>query len=118
MNDIWKGIEPQVLNIVLILIGILATAIVGMLALLQTKVKIYLATKTTLSQREALQRIAAEAYAWAEKEYKDQNSVSSLKLNAALSYASQVLDKAGLTITPDEIKGAIEKAVQDYKRPS
>lgn len=118
MKEIWEAVQPQVIPVIIGIVGILASIVLGMLAMLQTRVKLWLETKTTVAQRETIQRIAAEAYAYAEKEYKDQTSSSSLKLNAAFSYASEVLGKAGIKITADEIKGAIEKAVQDYRKYS
>jgi len=116
MNEVWQAVQPQIIPVIIAIVGILASIVLGMLAMLQTRVKLWLETKTTVAQRETIHRIALEAYAYAEKEYKDQNSASSLKLNAAFSYASEVLGKAGIKITAEEIKGAIEKAVQDYKR--
>ncbi|WP_042131913.1 phage holin, partial [Paenibacillus sp. FSL R5-0345] len=115
MNDVWEAVQPQVTTVIISIVGILATVVLGMLALLQTRVKLWLDSKTSVAQREMIHKIAAEAYAYAEKEYKNQNSASNLKLNAAFSYTSDRLGKAGIKVTPEEIKGAIEKAVQDYK---
>lgn len=118
MKELMDSIQPQLIQIIELIIGALVTLILGGLAMLQPKIKVWLATRATESQRNIIQKIAAEAYAYAEKEYKDQTSSSSLKLNAAFSYAAEVLGKAGIKITADEIKGAIEKAVQDYKKAS
>jgi LL-H family phage holin len=118
MNDVWDAAQLQVTNIIIAVVGIIATVILSMLALLQTKIKLYLESKTSEAQLERIHKIAAEAYAFAEKEYKNQNSSSNLKLNAAFSYTSDRLGKVGIKVTPEEIKGAIEKAVQDYKKAS
>ncbi|MNN65728.1 Phage holin protein [compost metagenome] len=58
-----------------------------------------------------LHRVAAEAYALAEKEL----SGSTPKFNKAFAYVSDQLGRAGIKVTSDEIKAAIEKAVLDYK---
>ncbi|WP_060862951.1 phage holin [Paenibacillus riograndensis] len=114
MKEVWDQVQPQVATVVVTLIGIGATVAVSMLALLQRKVKVWLASKTSLAERELIHKIASEAYAFAEKEFKTLGGPT--KLSEAYNYASKLLDNAGLNIAPEEIKAAIEKAVLEYKK--
>lgn len=116
MKEIWGQVQPQVTSVMVSLIGILGTIVLAMAALLQRKVKVWLASKTSLAEREYLHKIAKEAYAFAEKEF---NSLGGpTKLSEAYNYASKLLDNAGIKVAPEEIKAAIEKAVLEYKKAS
>lgn len=116
MKEVWDQAQPQVVTVVLALIGLLATVALSLLAVLQSRIKVWLASKTTLNERELIHKIATEAYAFAEKEFKSLGGPT--KLSEAYNYASKLLDKSGISIAPEEIKAAIEKAVLDYNNQS
>lgn len=116
MKEIWDQVQPQVATVVVTLIGIIATVALSLLAVLQSKVKIWLASKTSLAERELIHKIASEAYAFAEKEFKTLGGPT--KLSEAYNYASNLLMKSGMQVAPEEIKAAIEKAVLDYNQNS
>lgn len=116
MKEVWDQVQPQVATVAVAVVGILATIVLSMLALLQKRVKLWIDSKTSLAERELIHKIATEAYAFAEKEF---NSLGGhTKLSEAYNYASKMLDKAGIQVAPEEIKSAIEKAVLDYKKAS
>jgi len=116
MNEVWDQIQPQVATIAVAVVGLLATVVLSMLALLQKRVKLWIDSKTSLAERELIHKIASEAYAFAEKEFK--NNGGSTKLSEAYNYASRLLGNAGIKVEPQEIKSAIEKAVLDYNQPN
>lgn len=112
MNNLWEAVQPHVQTIIISLIGIIATVVLSLLAVLQKRVNLWIASKTSVSDRELIHRVASEAFALAEKAFKETNGQA--KLNYAFSYTSEHLAKAGIKVTADEIKAAIEKAVLDY----
>lgn len=114
MNEIWDQIQPQVATVVVAVVGILATVVLSMLALLQKRVKLWIDSKTSLAERELIHKIANEAYAYAEKQFKETGGPT--KLSEAYDYASRLLGNAGIKVEPEEIKAAIEKAVLEYRK--
>ncbi|MFF2910025.1 phage holin, LLH family [Paenibacillus sp. NPDC057934] len=113
MQSIIDGVQPYVTNIVLAVVGVLATVILRTVALLQQKANSWFDARLSVSQRELLHKVAAEAFAYAETVYKDkQNQV---KLAQALEYATQQLGCRGIKIKPIEIRAAIEKAWYEYE---
>lgn len=112
MKDILEAATPQVTNIVVAIIGLIATVVLSMLALLQKRFIVWLNSKTSINDRELIYRVANEAFSLAETAFKE--SASQAKMNFAFSYASDILAKAGIKVTNDEIKSAIEKAVLEY----
>jgi hypothetical protein len=116
MKEVWDQVQPQVATVVVSLIGIVATIALSLLAVLQSKVKLWLASKTSLADRELIHKIALEAYAFAEKEFKTLGGPT--KLSEAYNYASRLLNQSGMQVAPEEIKAAIEKAVLDYSQPN
>ncbi|MNM07370.1 Phage holin protein [compost metagenome] len=109
-------LDQQVSVVVVAVLSTLATIVLSLLALLQMRVKLWINRKTSLVERELIHKIASEAYAFAEKEFKDNGGPT--KLSEAYNYASRLLGNAGIKVAPEEIKSAIEKAVLDYNKPS
>ncbi|OMF35253.1 hypothetical protein BK133_11125 [Paenibacillus sp. FSL H8-0548] len=105
-------LQPYVDTVVQALIGLLVTFIIGVIAMLQGKVKTWLETRTTAQQREVLHRIAGEAVALFEATIGSGSGRA--KLKAAEGYVINHLAKIGSSLTATEIKAAIEKAVADY----
>jgi len=116
MNEVWDQVQPQVATVAVAVVGILATVVLSLLALLQKRVKLWIESKTSLAERELIHKIASEAYAFAEKEFKDNGGAT--KMSEAYNYASRLFGNAGIKVSPEEIKAAIEKAVLDYKPQS
>jgi len=112
MQNIWEQIQPQVSGIVLTIVGILATVVLSLLALLKVRVSLWIDTKTSAAQRELLHKIANEAFAYAEATLNSGDG--RLKLNQAFLYASEKLGKLGIQVSSEEINAAIEKACLDY----
>lgn len=112
MNEIVEGAQPHIVTLVSGIIAFLVSVVLCMLAYLQKRVIAYFNSKTSVNQREMIYKYASEAFAIAENAFK--TSEGKAKLNFAYSYTSDLLAKANIKITDDEIKAAIEKSVLDY----
>lgn len=112
MNEVWESIQPQLTTIVSSIIAVLVTLVLALLAYIQKRVIVWINSKTSLSERELVHKVASEAFAIAENAFNSQ--AGKAKMNFAYSYTSDLLTKAGIKISDDEIKAAIEKAVLDY----
>lgn len=112
MNEVFESIQPQLSAILVAIIGVFVTLVLALVARLQKRLILWIDSKTSVSDRELIYKVAGEAFALAEKSFK--TSTGQAKLNFAYSYASELLIKAGIKITNDEIKAAIEKSVLEY----
>ncbi|MBQ4899374.1 hypothetical protein KB559_11050 [Paenibacillus sp. Marseille-P2973] len=112
MQLIIEQIQPYITAIVISLVGLVATAILGVINTLKVTVKAYFEAKLSTEQRALLHRIAGEAYAYAETAFK--NAGGEMKLSEALAYASIQLKRRGVTVTAIELQAAIEKAWLEY----
>lgn len=110
--NIIEYIQPYLEDIIKNVVGILALIVLSSFALLRTKIKVWIDTKTSANQRELLHKIANEAFAYAETVYNSEPSRN--KLSQAFIYASNRLGKLGIKVTEEEINAAIEKAVLEY----
>jgi len=106
--NIWEHIQPALATIVIALVGILTTVILSLLALLKTRVNLWIDTKTSASQRDLLHKICNEAFAHAETLFQGQGAVR--KMNEALQYASDKLGRLGIKVSTEELKAAIHDA--------
>jgi LL-H family phage holin len=105
-------LQPYITTVLQALISLLVLFIMGVIAMLRTKVEIWLAARTTAAQRETLHRLAAEAMALAESTYGSLDGPA--KLNNALTYVTKRAADLGIDISPQTVRAAIEKAVLDY----
>ncbi|NIK67948.1 phage holin, LLH family [Paenibacillus sp. BK720] len=107
-NDITHTMQPVITYAVEALIGALALYVLQAVGRVLPKVKAAYEARTTASQREALHKIALEAFAFAETTWKDTGGPS--KLSAAMGYVSKRLREVGIAITPEEIEAAVHHA--------
>lgn len=108
MQPIIEQVQPYVSTIVLAVVGLLVTVILGMINTVKAKAEAYFDAKLSAEQRGLLHRIAGEAYAYAETAFRDGGG--EMKLEEALHYASDHLQKRGINVTKVELQAAIEKA--------
>lgn len=114
ITDIMDQAQPYISSIVVAIIGLLATVIIGAVNKLKKKASDYFDANLSVKQRELLHKVASEAFAYAETMYKEYNGDD--KMKEAYSYVSEKLGDAGLSISPQEIRAAIEKAWVDNKK--
>ncbi|MNI00946.1 hypothetical protein D3C73_537640 [compost metagenome] len=110
MNQFIQEIQPYIMSIVVAVVGLLTTVVLALLASLKTKVNLWIDTKTSVSQRELLHKVAAEAFAHAETMFMDESGLGTRKLNEALIYASKKLGNIGVKVSTEELKAAIHNA--------
>jgi hypothetical protein len=103
-------IDENVTIIVKSVIGIATMLVLFGLNQLKRKIMLWIEKQKTVKDRELLHKIASEGFAMAEQALNGSHA----KYNAAFSYTSEMLGKAGVKITGEEIRAAVEKAVLDY----
>lgn len=82
-NEIMEQPQPALNTIVVGLIGLAATVITGAIRNMTKKANAYYESHTTVAQREFLNKVASEAFSYAEqvyKEYEEDRKAGSLKL--------------------------------------
>ncbi|WP_438449393.1 phage holin [Gorillibacterium sp. sgz5001074] len=107
MQTIMDAVQPYVATIVQALVGLLVLVVLAGIAQLKTKVLAFLESRTSAAQRETLHKLAAEAYAYVERQYA---GTGEAKLNAAVQYVIDRLDLKKWGIDTDDVTAAIEKA--------
>lgn len=99
-------------EIIVTVVGIAVVALVGgllwLFALLGGYIKTRRATAAAGSTESQLWTIAQDAYAWAEEKGKE--LAGSEKMDVAYRFAAELLQDAGLTVTPERIKSSIQRA--------
>lgn len=105
-------VQPYLSTIIQALVGLLVTLLLVAVATIRKKAVAYLESHATAKQRETLYRIAQEAFAYAESEFKAMGGQQ--KLEAAKGYLIHRLRAIGIDMTDAEIRGVIEKAVMEY----
>ncbi|KUP22430.1 phage holin, LLH family [Paenibacillus sp. DMB5] len=113
MQTFIEQAQPYITTIVLAIIGVLATAVLGVVALLKSRLQAWLDGKLNVQQRELLHKIATEGFAYAQTVYAQYGGAD--KLQEALKYAEEQLQKKGITVSTLEIRAAIEDAYLKYK---
>lgn len=102
-DQLMEFIYPVIAAIILGLVGYLTYMIKMFFNYLQVKSNAWFDARTTAAQREQLHRLAAEAYARAEK-------IGTDKLNVAIEYVTRHMQNKSIPITNEEIKAAVDKA--------
>jgi LL-H family phage holin len=100
--------QPYLYAIATALISLLAAVVLAFIARLRTQVEAWLVARTSAAQRELLHKLAAEAYAYAERQYGGQEG--QVKLDAAVQYVLQRLHMDEIGMTSKDVTAAIQKA--------
>lgn len=103
-------IDDNVTIVVKAVIGIGTMLVLYGLNQLKSKLMLWIEKQKIVKDRELLHKIASEGFSIAEQTLTGSNA----KFNLAFSYTSEMLGKAGVKISPDEMRAAVEKAVLDY----
>lgn len=116
MQPIIEAAQPYITTIVTAIVGALAAVLLAAVGVIKAKAVTYLDSKLDATQRELLHKVASEAFAYAETVYK--SAESQAKLEQALDYATEQLDRKGIKVTPAEIRAAIETAYLKAQIPA
>lgn len=101
-------------QVVLALVSLLAAITLAVLAGARRRVLDWIDSRKNLEQRDLLHRLAEEAFALVEQTMAGSKSAD--KLSVASTYLARALEARGITLSPDEIRAAIEKAVLQYNQ--
>lgn len=108
-EQITQILEPVLLAIITAIVTIILTAITAGKNLIINWIK----SKTNANQQALIDRVASEAYAyaeqWAEYEGKD-------KLICAIDFVQRELKEVGITISQQKITAAIQSAWEQFGR--
>lgn len=113
MQSIIETAQPYITAIVLGVVGMLAAVALRTISLLQAKGEAWLDSKLSVQQRELLHKIATEGFAYAQTVYGQYGGAD--KLQEALKYVEEQLQKKGIPVSTLEIRAAIEDAYLKYK---
>lgn len=109
-----EKITQYATEIILALIGLLAVYVKIWLDGLKKKAEAYYDARTTAAQRETLERLGWEAFAFAETVYREMKGPD--KLAEAVKYLEDKALRLGINITFEEARAAVEKAWLEDKR--
>lgn len=104
-------IQPYITGIAQVVLGLLATVITGFILLQKKRFDKWLESKTTVNQRDSINKFSQEAFAFAESVFKESNGPE--KFQAAYTYLINRLNDNGIKISEAEVKAIIEKSVID-----
>lgn len=107
-------IQPYIDTIVTALIGLLVTLLLAGITAIRKKAEAWIEVRTTDQQRETLHKIAQEAYAFVEAQFR--GSGSERKLEEAKAYLLHRLNTLGFSLTDEEIRAVIEKAWLEFSK--
>lgn len=114
MQIFFEAAQPYLETIVLTIISMVAAMVAAALMEMRKRVLTWIESRTTKDQRELLEKLAGEGFAFAETLFRDAEGPQ--KLEAAMKYVSRRLSQRGLDITTEEIQAAIEKAVIEHNK--
>jgi LL-H family phage holin len=97
--------------LVLAIIGALASVATVAVTAGKNHVLAWIKSKTNANQQAVIDRVAAEAYAYAEQWAGNDGQQ---KLNGAIHYVSQELEKIGINVSETKITAAIQAAWEQY----
>lgn len=104
--------DDYVVRIILAAIGL---AVLALLTLLwwawKSKVQPWLDARLTVTQRELIDRIARDGYAWVEKNF---SVTGPEKFEQACEWLSIKLGRIGIKIPAEELEAAVQKAWEEF----
>lgn len=103
--------QPYLETIATACFGLLAMIILAFIAQLRRKVEAWLVARTSSAQRELLHKLAAEAYAWMERQYGPE--AGQQKLTEAVQYVMDRLHLEKIGLSVEDVTAAVQKAWQE-----
>ncbi|MMZ48202.1 Phage holin protein [compost metagenome] len=104
-------IEQYITNITLSLIGLGTLGLLILATSLYHKVKPIYEARFNIEQRNRIGQLAKDAYAWVERNYA---GAGAEKFHEAVKYLTVKLDQIGVSIKPEEVEAAIQKAWEEF----
>lgn len=104
--------DDYVVRIILAAIGLAVLALITLLwGAWTTKIRPWLDVRLTATQRELIDRIAKDGYAWVEANFP---GTGGEKFEKACEWLSLKLGRIGIKIPAEEIEAAVQKAWEEF----
>lgn len=101
--------------LVQIVLAAIGAAVLALLTLAwwawSSKIRPWLDARLTATQREVMERLARDAYAWVEKNWP---GIGREKFEKACEWLTIKLGRIGIKIPPEEIKAAVQRAWEEF----
>ncbi|MDQ0189230.1 phage holin [Alicyclobacillus cycloheptanicus] len=110
MHQLWITVLNRAL---LLLLQLVVVSVLVLMHRFAPVVKVWLDRHTTLTERKILAQVGKEAFQYAESAFF--GAPGQVKLDQALKYAAAIANRKGVSVTENEMRAAIEQAVQEAK---
>lgn len=105
-------LNDYIARAVLALVGLAVLALLVLIWRAWTlKVRPWIDTRLTATQREIIERLARDAYAWVEKNWP---GIGREKFEKACEWLAAKLGRIGINIPPEEIEAAVQRAWEEF----
>lgn len=104
-------IEHYVTTIVLSVIGLVTIGALTLSVVVYRKAKPIYEARFSVEQRNRIGQLAQDAYAWVERNY---SGAGAVKFHEAVKYLTAKLGQVGISINPEEIEAAVQKAWEEF----
>lgn len=103
--------EQYVTSIVLSVIGLGTLGVLTLGTIVYRKLKPIYEARFSIEQRNRIGQLAGDAYAWVERNYA---GAGAEKFHEAVKYLTVKTGQLGISIKPEEVESAIQKAWEEY----
>lgn len=103
--------DQYITEIVVACVGLITVGVLTLGTALYGKLKPVYEARLDNEQRDLIERIAKDAYAWVEKNYPD---AGPQKFHEAVTYLASKLGLIGIKIRPEEVEAAVQRAWEHF----
>lgn len=107
-------LQPYLTDITLSLISLLTALIITGLVALRKKIFTWINNVNSKEQQHLLQFVANQVFSLVEMSM--QHETSQKKINTAIEYACEILEKYGINVSLKEVRSAIESEVLKHNK--
>lgn len=107
-------VNQAITDIFLSILSIIAITIFTQIHLQRGMIWNWIKAHTNANQQKLIQDFAGAAVSFARKEYAEHDGPA--KLNGAIDFVAKRLSERGIDVTPEELKGTVQKAYDDWKK--
>ncbi|PNQ79712.1 phage holin, LLH family [Paenibacillus sp. F4] len=104
-------IEQYITTIALSVICLITIGALTLGTVVYRKLKPIYEARFSIEQRNRIGQLAGDAYAWVERNYA---GAGAKKFHEAVKYLTVKLDQIGVSIKPEEIEAAVQKAWEEF----
>ncbi|MEC4566788.1 phage holin, LLH family [Paenibacillus sp. CMAA1739] len=104
-------IEQYITTIALSVIGLVTIGALTLGTVVYRKLKPVYEARFSIEQRNRIGQLAGDAYAWVERNYA---GAGAKKFHEAVKYLTVKLGQVGISIKPEEVEAAVQKAWEEF----